>query len=561
MTLKATFCATITIAATLASTSLRAQNPATQPKDTVMNRTVVVEQDYIPEIEDARKVNVLPQVVEPAASKKEVRYATAASPAANIPTGTLPSYVAPETQAVATPGFVRAGFGNYGNVDLLGNYLFRPSTRDKLNVRLGVEGMNGRLGNALPETGEKWKSHHYRTKAGLDYSHQFDQFDLDVAGHFGLSNFNLLPMLDGGNQKFTSGTFRVALRSTDEAATLRFRGETNLLLYGRKLNPLMDNANAPTGTTGINETLLRTKVAVSGDISDGQSVTVTGEMSNYWYGGQTSKSYTALDLNPSYALTGDEWRLRAGAHIDLSFGFDKLIRVAPDIMVQYLFSDSYVLYAQATGGKRLNDFRRLETLSPYAAMDELPTATYEQLNAAIGFKASPYPAVWLNLTGGYQRLTNDLACVPFPYIYVGAASGPPLFYHDDTYNYYLGGQVSYAYKDLFTVAASYTYRNWTADSEEFLLVMKPESEASVNIGIHPIPALRVDVGFDYIGRRKVGDTKVNAVSDLHANVGYDLFKGVAIYARLGNLLNKKYAYYLGYPTEGFNLLGGLSFKF
>ena len=40
--------------------SLQAQT--TQPKDTTMTRTVVVEQEYNPDIMDASKVNVLPKV-------------------------------------------------------------------------------------------------------------------------------------------------------------------------------------------------------------------------------------------------------------------------------------------------------------------------------------------------------------------------------------------------------------------------------------------------------------------------------------------------------------------
>ena len=50
--------------------SLQAQT--TQPKDTTMTRTVVVEQEYNPDIMDASKVNVLPKVEEPTVSKKEV---------------------------------------------------------------------------------------------------------------------------------------------------------------------------------------------------------------------------------------------------------------------------------------------------------------------------------------------------------------------------------------------------------------------------------------------------------------------------------------------------------
>ena len=37
-----------------------------------MTRTVVVEQEYNPDIMDASKVNVLPKVEEPTVSKKEV---------------------------------------------------------------------------------------------------------------------------------------------------------------------------------------------------------------------------------------------------------------------------------------------------------------------------------------------------------------------------------------------------------------------------------------------------------------------------------------------------------
>ena len=48
------------------------QAQTTQPKDTTMNRTVVVEQEYNPDIMDASTVNVLPKVEEPTFSKKEV---------------------------------------------------------------------------------------------------------------------------------------------------------------------------------------------------------------------------------------------------------------------------------------------------------------------------------------------------------------------------------------------------------------------------------------------------------------------------------------------------------
>ena len=126
------------------------QAQTTQPKDTTMTRTVVVEQEYNPDIMDASKVNVLPKVEEPTVSKKEVEYATTFFPATSVPAGLMRPYTGKEVQPGTTPGYVRAGYGNYGNLDILANYLFRLSQKDKLNVRFQMDGMDGKL--TLPFT-------------------------------------------------------------------------------------------------------------------------------------------------------------------------------------------------------------------------------------------------------------------------------------------------------------------------------------------------------------------------------------------------------------------------
>jgi outer membrane receptor protein involved in Fe transport len=51
------------------------------------------------------------------------------------------------------------------------------------------------------------------------------------------------------------------------------------------------------------------------------------------------------------------------------------------------------------------------------------------------------------------------------------------------------------------------------------------------------------------------------VSDLRLHGEYNFYKGVSIYANVNNILNKSYQYYYYQPTEGFNFLGGLIFKF
>lgn len=556
----------VTLAACMPLT-LQAQNM--QPKDTTMNRTVTVEQEYTPDIMDASKVNVLPKVVEPTVNKNEVQYATTLFPATSIPSSLMRPYTGTETQPGSKPGYVRAGYGNYGNLDLLANYLFTLSDKDKLNVRFQMDGMDGKLDNVPlfnPEP-TQWNAFYYRTRANVDYTHQFKKLDLNIAGNFGLSNFNYRPESLNSKQKFTSGDLHAGIHFIDETAPLRFNAETNLMLYERQHN-LFNELDAK---TAIKETIIRTKGDVTGAINDQQLVSIAVEMNNILYSGFTMnsptqesyfKNYTTLLLNPYYELDNDDWKLHVGANVDLSFGFDKSVRVSPDVTAQYLFSDSYVLYARATGGRLLNDFRRLENICPYSEVVR-PYDTYEQINAAVGFKASPYPGLWFNLYGGYQNLKNDLS---YSIVRTPEEDTTPstylIFSQLNTDNTYFGGEISYDYKETISLSAKYTYRNWKSKTNEYLLYIKPANELSFNAHVRPISALSLNIGYDYISRTKEAtSTQMSAISDLHIGASYNVFKGVSVYARINNLLNKDYQYYPGYATEGLNFLGGLSFLF
>lgn len=549
----------------------------TQAKDTTLSRTVVVEQEYNPDIIDASKVNVLPKVMPPTVSKKTVEYDATLAPAGNIPATTMEAYTGAESQDKAKRGYARLGYGNYGNLDARANYLFILPNSDKLNLNFHMNGMDGKLD--LPDSKDKWDARYYRTHAGMDYVHAFRKMDLNVAGNFGLSNFNFLPGSVNSKQKFTSGDFHAGIHFIDETAPLRFNAETNLLMYERQHNMISEND----ANTAIKETIIRTKGDVTGAINDQQSVTIALEMNNLLYSGYTKnpstgdeyfKNYTTLLVNPYYELNNDDWKLYIGANVDLSFGFDKSFRISPDVTAQYIFSDSYIVYAKATGGKQLNDFRRLESLCPYGdsyfsttsaeSSNRRPYDTYEQLNASLGLKASPYPGIWFQLFGGYQNLKNDLL-----YSYsslsdtsIGTVNTMLAFTQIHTDNVYAGIKLTYDYKDVLSLSAHYIYRNWNSDNNEYLLAVKPENEASISLNVHPTSALQLNAGFDYISRKEEATSfNMSDISDLHIGASYNVFKGVSVYAQVHNLLNKKYQYYLGYPAEGFNFLGGLSFRF
>ena len=536
-----------------------------QAKDSTVNRTVVVEQEYNPDIMDASKINVMPQVEPPTVSKKAVEYDATLVPAGQIPATVMQAYTGKETQTKALPGYVRLGYGSKGNLDARANYLFTFSDRDRLNLTLQMNGMDGKL--ELPGDLGKWNAYYYHTYTGMDYTHTFKKVDMNVAGNFDLSNFNFLPGSVNNKQKFTAGSLHFGVKSTGDELPVQFRAETNLLLYGRQHE---------LSYTDTKESIVRTLAEASAPISEEQSVGVALAMDNAFYKNNQFEDYTALNLTPYYLFENDDWKIRLGAHVDFAFGFGKEFYASPDVMVQYTFSDSYQLYAQAKGGKQLNDFRRMETVSPYGQTMIQPEATYEQLNAALGFKASPATGLWFNLYGGYQNLKNDLLQMQFsayditgdyPHStgdYPHSTENHLLLGTADTQNAYVGTEASYDYKGLISFLASGIYRNWSIDDEDiskYGLLFKPCLEAKFEASFRPVSAAWVNLGYQHIDREKVEGEKANPVSNLYLGGSYEFFKGISVYARINNLLNKKYQYYWGYPTEGINFLGGVSFKF
>ena len=79
--------------------------------------------------------------------------------------------------------------------------------------------------------------------------------------------------------------------------------------------------------------------------------------------------------------------------------------------------------------------------------------------------------------------------------------------------------------------------------------------------IHPLKALTVNVGYQYLQREKVVNERIASINNLYAGATYDIYKGLSAYVKLDNLLNKQYSYYWSYPLEKFNFIAGISYRF
>ena len=75
-------------------------------------------------------------------------------------------------------------------------------------------------------------------------------------------------------------------------------------------------------------------------------------------------------------------------------------------------------------------------------------------------------------------MKNDLSYSAFGRASVTHFESYLNFSQDNTDNLYVGGEVSYDYKEIVSLSAKYTYRKWDSKTEEYLLAVKPAGEMS-----------------------------------------------------------------------------------
>lgn len=530
------------VAVWLCAAGLQAQN---QKNDTTLNRTVVVENQYNPQIMDADKINLLPDVEEPKATKKQIEYAATPRPLGSFVYGAMPAYGPQPVQKNAPRSFLNLGYGNNGNVTGELNYLFDMSAADKLNINAAFDGFNFE-----PDNSEGWKSRFYQSRFAADYAHKFTASELTVNGNFGTQAFNYLPIYAATDKQTNMmGGLEAAFRSVGKQKW-QYAVEAGIRYFGRGYLYGADESNS--------ETNLRLK----GNLSYGQDnrfgLALDIENASYSYEGLEGNGF--IGFTPYYEYLTDYMRLHLGVKVDINTGYESGVKIAPDVTAEFPVADRYLFYVQATGGTLLNDFYRFNSMTPYwggyAGYDQMEN-THVQLDALAGLKANVADNFWLNVFLGYELRNNEIGF--FPFVTGDAEPLPYSFLQGKGNNIKVGAAASYQYKDLLDVSLDAVYRGWSTDDNlEPLLYNKPALDLKLDMNLHPVSRLTVNLGYQH---RSYSKGEMDAVSNLYAGVDYRFLDFFSLWVKAANLTNADYQYYYGYPAQKIHVMAGASFRF
>lgn len=572
----------------LSLTKLSAQDP--------LDRNVTIEREYQPVIQDAGKITTLPETMRLDIKKEPVIYSEIYQPLAfQKEVVILDSEEQKHEKPLLKEGLLRVGAGNYFNSLVDFAYPLLKNEKNLLDVNFSHRGTFGKKQQSFSKLNLSYNHYFnsYDLYAGAGISHQyFNYYGDDFYGNNGeiadLNGFaaTLSPL--GANYqeqnlvRFTRAeqtvtlddllqlqtrdnvwryNAHVGLRSLPNAQGTKHDGVLNFDMF-KSVNGLQEtNYNL---NYGFSKTLGKNRFGIDFELANLFYQESDTTKINFW------DYYAVFSMNPYFQMERDKWNVRAGVKADVSFIHGRPFNPAPDIAAEWhLIPKALSLYGGVTGSFKINTLSSIYTANPYVFSDLRLKDTYTPVNPYAGLKFKPFYALLIDAFVDYRLIKDQYFFVNKEYHSDDAVTGDYADIYLNRFNaiysdanlFRIGARINYNHKDIVNVHLKGTYNGWKVATEDHAW-MKPAFEADFITDVKATPKLTVSSLVYYEAGRyaKLGDNpfKMRSKIDINFAGTYTFNNQLAAFAKLNNLLNRKYQHHYGYDVQGLNfMIGGV----
>lgn len=548
-----------------------------------LQRAVTIEKEFTPIVQDASKINVIPEMEVSASARPDIRYTEWKNARNETPTlDLLPAgnggVEAPDRQR----GYAQIEMGNYLNINANAGIRIVDRQRDQLLFWYSHNSTNGTLAYLTDNN----KTHQRRNdnKLNLAYTHTFDRASWNTTVYYRYNGFNYYGMplynIDKNRLAGLSTTTdqqtvqhygfdtRIASKPNKEfnyTAEISYRGYNSDLglFYGQR---------------GVLENHLSTRLNGSAPLGDNYLIGVAVGMDNLIYNRCDRENYTVLRANPYFGIEKEALKFRAGAVVDLSIHDNTIFRIAPDVQLEWEFEKLWFLYTSLTGGKSLNTWEKMSAITAYVDPSRKMSNTYTPADFTVGLRTATFKQLHFTLYGGIKYSIDALFDYRWQYIEATGTGGrltrPVVsFYATDAYAWKAGFEIQYNPRDFFKAHLAWEHNEWHQQgSKARIRSSQPRNEWKAGVTVVPIRPLDIsaDLYFaDGLGYRNLTEGMVDYPSSgnlpniVTLNLGaiYRLNKHIHFSAQLNNLLSKRTDLFYGMPAQRFHFLVGAGVVF
>lgn len=548
-----------------------------------LQRAVTIEKEFTPIVQDASKINVIPEMEVSASARPDIRYTEWKNARNETPTlDLLPAgdggVEAPDRQR----GYAQIEIGNYLNINANAGIRIVDRQRDQLLFWYSHNSTNGTL--AYLTDNDKTHQRRNDNKLNLAYTHTFDRAIWNTTAYYRYNGFNYYGMplynIDKNRLAGLSTTTdqqtvqhygfdtRIASKPNKEfnyTAEISYRGYNSDLglFYGQR---------------GVLENHLSTRLDGSAPLGDNYLIGVAVGMDNLIYNRCDRENYTVLRANPYFGIEKEALKFRAGAVVDLSIHDNTIFRIAPDVQLEWEFEKLWFLYTSLTGGKSLNTWEKMSAITAYVDPSRKMSNTYTPADFTVGLRTATFKQLHFTLYGGIKYSIDALFDYRWQYIEATGTGGrltrPVVsFYATDAYAWKAGFEIQYNPRDFFKAHLAWEHNEWHQQgSKARIRSSQPRNEWKAGVTVVPIRPLDIsaDLYFaDGLGYRNLTEGMVDYPSSgnlpniVTLNLGaiYRLNKHIHFSAQLNNLLSKRTDLFYGMPAQRFHFLVGAGVVF
>ncbi len=575
-----------------------------QSGDEELQKAIVVETDYRPELLKSTRLGTNPATLEEKQTKISLDYSDWAIPAKVDPfvvTQTVDDF-AEKFRYLDKRGYATFGMGNYLNI--VGNAGYRIVKTDKTQLGVWLQhnstsGFIDGLHNSINEKYYKYSRQYViEDRVGLDFSNVFSKGVLKAETSYHFDRFNYygsgtsLP----GNTRQVVNEFNInALwrgeSVNDNQVSYYIGAEYNY--FGNKFG--FRNFCYDTGffDEGLTENILNinggAEFLLGGSDFAGADLAfqylgyrnLQGNVSGGIYetteniGG---KSFGMLSVTPYYSHRTDNMNLRIGAHVDLSFDNGTFFRIAPDVRFDWEMSRMFSLYASATGGNEIHTFHNVAARNRYVNPSLLLPTSYTLVDAEAGLNFGLFKGFTITPFVGFAVVRDALVTTSKEVL--GTYPEPTVATTYEAVNMNgvkMGLKTAYNYSDKVEFKAAYTFAPQGTKSGYQLADNRPEHVVDAKLKVTPISQFDLYVDYRFMGGRRILNSFIDpsyiqpiqwkslvdlgAFSDLGCGVTCRFTDMFSAYCRLGNLLNRRQQLYYGMYAQSFNVLLGAAVNF
>lgn len=544
------------IAKTLTDTVKKGgQNPNLQPKNSV-SEEIIVTTDYKPVLADAVKIRRNPDLEDKEPFKAPLQYNTLDKALQdNTDIKELPAMKLPkEKDADVQNSYAKVGIGSfkttYGEAYIdngkdvalqVGGYVKHFAQNGTINKQNYQKSEAGIFGKSIGEQAS--------LSGRVNYGYRSNYF-------YGYDELNPPPLLHVDKQHFStlSGEAEIAKNYNKD-------DEDNQFIYAAKLsgyafsNAFQGKENNLTLSGYINQNVNQFYAGLSGSIDFN---TVKDSLYSF--------NNNIVRLNPYLKFQGEKYKIDAGVNITSEFGYQTRFRLFPAARLEYQVIPKYVrLFAELRGDVNKASLREFSEVNPFLGQNIAVQNSIDQLDISAGLKGMLAPGLGFKATF-FRNSVKDMPLFVnnfdftkgynrFKVVYDGGSSRINGF----------NGELDYKPSDDLDIFGRIELKDYQLATEALAWNL-PKFVLTAGTAIHINDKVNVtgSVLFRSNTQDRLSATQtisLNSFADLSGGVEYKATSRLSIFGQVNNILNSTYQTWLYYPNYGFNIFGGVGYKF